>query len=137
MMVLFQMTFKRPSHDRQLTFAEIAKETKLPVNEIELLVMKALSQGLVKGAIDQVSFCCFLFISFILTVLFVISGCQYCKYDMGTATCFRQEPNSHHGDQVERMVRSRGYYGKVTGGKSKRNSYSINIQFFFKSAIEV
>lgn len=54
-MVWFQMTFKRPSHDRQLTFAEIAKETKLPVNEIELLVMKALSQGLVKGAIDQVS----------------------------------------------------------------------------------
>lgn len=48
------MTFKRPSHNRQLTFAEIAKETKLPINEIELLVMKALSQGLVKGAIDQV-----------------------------------------------------------------------------------
>lgn len=49
------MTFKRPSHNRQLTFAEISKETKLPINEIELLVMKALSQGLVKGAIDQVS----------------------------------------------------------------------------------
>lgn len=53
--VLFQMTFKRPSHNRQLTFAEIARETKLPINEIELLVMKALAQGLVKGAIDQVS----------------------------------------------------------------------------------
>lgn len=66
------MTFKRPSHDRQLTFAEIAKETKLPVNEIELLVMKALSQGLVKGAIDQVSFClnfCFVyFYSFVFQV---------------------------------------------------------------------
>lgn len=49
------MTFKRPSHSRQLTFDEIAKETKLPINEIEVLVMKALSQGLVKGAIDQVS----------------------------------------------------------------------------------
>lgn len=48
------MTFKRPSHNRQLTFTEIANETKLPLNEIELLVMKALSQGLVKGAIDQV-----------------------------------------------------------------------------------
>lgn len=51
----FQMTFKRPSHNRQLTFEEIAKETKLPLNEIELLVMKALSQKLVKGAIDQVN----------------------------------------------------------------------------------
>lgn len=49
-----QMTFKRPSHNRQLTFNEIAKETKLPLNEVEVLVMKALSQGLVKGAIDQV-----------------------------------------------------------------------------------
>lgn len=48
------MTFKRPSHDRQLSFDEISTETKLPINEIELLVMKALSQGLVKGHIDQV-----------------------------------------------------------------------------------
>lgn len=48
------MTFKRPSTDRQLTFEEIAAETRLPVNEVELLVMKALAQGLVKGAIDQV-----------------------------------------------------------------------------------
>ncbi|CAG9770043.1 unnamed protein product [Ceutorhynchus assimilis] len=55
LLCLMEMTFKRPSHDRQLTFAEIASETKLPVNEIELLVMKALSQGLVKGAIDQVA----------------------------------------------------------------------------------
>lgn len=56
LLCLMEMTFKRPSHNRQLTFNEIAKETKLPVNEVEVLVMKALSQGLVKGAIDQVSF---------------------------------------------------------------------------------
>ncbi|XP_030749020.1 26S proteasome non-ATPase regulatory subunit 13 [Sitophilus oryzae] len=55
LLCLMEMTFKRPSHDRQLTFAEISEETKLPINEIELLVMKALSQGLVKGAIDQVA----------------------------------------------------------------------------------
>lgn len=48
------MTFKRPSHDRQLTFEEISKETRLPIIEIEILVMKALAQGLVRGAIDQV-----------------------------------------------------------------------------------
>lgn len=60
------MTFSRPSHNRQLTFAEISKETKLPLNEIELLVMKALSQGLVKGAIDQV---CIYFL-FIVHILF-------------------------------------------------------------------
>ncbi|XP_022906433.1 26S proteasome non-ATPase regulatory subunit 13 [Onthophagus taurus] len=55
LLCLMEMTFKRPSHDRQLTFQEISMETKLPIQEIELLVMKALSQGLVKGAIDQVS----------------------------------------------------------------------------------
>lgn len=74
------MTFKRPSHDRQLTFAEIAKETKLPINEIELLVMKALSQGLVKGAIDQVSFKLYVIKQF---VSFVSLGCQYCQHDLG------------------------------------------------------
>lgn len=55
LLCLMEMTFKRPSHNRQLTFEEISKETKLPLNEIELLVMKALSQKLVKGAIDQVA----------------------------------------------------------------------------------
>lgn len=58
LLCLMEMTFKRPSHNRQLTFAEIARETKLPINEIELLVMKALAQGLVKGAIDQVGGFC-------------------------------------------------------------------------------
>ncbi|XP_050316167.1 26S proteasome non-ATPase regulatory subunit 13 isoform X2 [Anthonomus grandis grandis] len=55
LLCLMEMTYKRPSHNRQLTFAEISRETKLPINEIELLVMKALSQGLVKGSIDQVA----------------------------------------------------------------------------------
>lgn len=55
LLCLMEMTFKRPSHDRQLTFEEIARDTRLPVNEIELLVMKALAQGLVRGAIDQVA----------------------------------------------------------------------------------
>ena len=48
------MTFTRPATNRQLTFAEIAEETRLPESEVELLVMKALSLGLVKGSIDQV-----------------------------------------------------------------------------------
>ena len=48
------MTFKRPATNRQLDFSEIAAEAQLPENEVELLVMKALSLGLVKGSIDQV-----------------------------------------------------------------------------------
>lgn len=38
-----------------MTFKEIAEETRLRENEVELLVMKALAQGLVRGAIDQVA----------------------------------------------------------------------------------
>ena len=48
------MTFKRPATNRQLTFDEIAREAQLPVLDVEMLVMKALSLGLVRGSIDQV-----------------------------------------------------------------------------------
>ncbi|KAJ8874120.1 hypothetical protein PR048_024961 [Dryococelus australis] len=55
LLCLMEMAFKRPAISRQLTFEEIAKEARLPMNEVELLVMKGLAQGLVKGAIDQVN----------------------------------------------------------------------------------
>lgn len=55
LLCLMEMTFKRPATNRQLSFEEISKETRLPISEVELLVMKALAQGLVKGAIDQVA----------------------------------------------------------------------------------
>lgn len=55
LLCLMEMTFKRPANKRSITFEEIAKETKLPLKEIEILIMKALSQGLVRGEIDQVA----------------------------------------------------------------------------------
>nr|BAN21184.1 26S proteasome subunit [Riptortus pedestris] len=54
LLCLMEMTFKRASNKRDLTFQEISQATRLPIDEVELLVMKALAQGLVKGAIDQV-----------------------------------------------------------------------------------
>lgn len=54
LLCLMEMTFKRPATNRQLTFAEIATETRLPEGEVEMLVMKALSLGLVKGSIDEI-----------------------------------------------------------------------------------
>jgi len=54
LLCLMEMTFKRPANHRQLTFAEISKEACLPEDEVELLVMKALSLALVKGSIDHV-----------------------------------------------------------------------------------
>lgn len=54
LLALMEMTFQRAATDRQLTFNDVAKHTGLGVEKVELLVMKALSKGLVKGQIDQV-----------------------------------------------------------------------------------
>ena len=48
------MTFKRPATKRNLSFKDIAATTGAREDEVELLVMKALAQGLLKGTIDQV-----------------------------------------------------------------------------------
>lgn len=55
LLCLMEMTFKRAANNRIITFAEISNETRLPLKEVELLIMRALAQGLVRGAIDQVS----------------------------------------------------------------------------------
>lgn len=54
LLTLMEMTFQRPATERTLSFTEIAKETNLAENEVEHLIMKALSLNLVKGSIDQV-----------------------------------------------------------------------------------
>ena len=54
LLCLMEMAFTRPAANKQLSFGEIAAKTKLPEDEVELLVMRALSLGLVKGSIDQV-----------------------------------------------------------------------------------
>jgi 26S proteasome regulatory subunit N9 len=41
-MALIESVFKRPAEDRTMTFQAIAHETRLPVDEVEHLVMKAL-----------------------------------------------------------------------------------------------
>jgi len=51
---LTEAVFRRPPHDRAMTFATIAAETKVNPNEIEHLIMKALSLDLLRGTIDQV-----------------------------------------------------------------------------------
>lgn len=52
---LIEAIFKRPTSNRTLTFEVIAKETHLVSDEVEHLVMKALSLGLLKGFIDEVA----------------------------------------------------------------------------------
>jgi len=54
LLVLMEMTFRRDANDRQITFFDVSQQTGLNEDKVELLVMKALSKGLVKGHIDQV-----------------------------------------------------------------------------------
>lgn len=53
LMALIESVFRRASTDRTLSFETIAVETRLPQDEVEHLVMKALSLKLIKGSIDQ------------------------------------------------------------------------------------
>ncbi|KAI9844464.1 MAG: 26S proteasome regulatory subunit [Sclerophora amabilis] len=51
---LTEAVFKRPSHERAMMFSAISAETKVQPDEIEHLLMKAFSLGLLRGSIDQV-----------------------------------------------------------------------------------
>ncbi|KAL8278243.1 hypothetical protein RQP46_009416 [Phenoliferia psychrophenolica] len=55
LMALIEAVFKRPTSDRVLPFSVIASETRVPADEVEILVMKALSLKLIRGSVDQVS----------------------------------------------------------------------------------
>ncbi|KAI9723582.1 MAG: hypothetical protein M1812_000882 [Candelaria pacifica] len=52
---LTETVFRRPPHDRAMTFTTISDETKVKPSEIEILIMRALSLGLLRGSIDQVA----------------------------------------------------------------------------------
>jgi len=52
---LTETVFRRPPQDRAMSFDTISQETKVKPDEIEHLIMKALSLGLLRGTIDQVA----------------------------------------------------------------------------------
>ncbi|RHZ11936.1 hypothetical protein DYB37_010517, partial [Aphanomyces astaci] len=54
LLALMVLIFHRPSQERNIPFHDIATATKLPLNQVEWLTMRALSLGLIKGTIDQV-----------------------------------------------------------------------------------
>ncbi|KAJ1613339.1 putative RNA-dependent helicase p68 [Cryptosporidium canis] len=54
-LALMDLAFRKNKNERVLSFDEIAKHCRIGLNEIELLVMKAINMNLIKGVIDQVS----------------------------------------------------------------------------------
>ncbi|KAF8512952.1 hypothetical protein BU17DRAFT_77321 [Hysterangium stoloniferum] len=55
LMALIESVFKRPADERTMSFETIAQETHLPVDEVEHLLMKALSLSLIRGTLDEPS----------------------------------------------------------------------------------
>ena len=52
---LVNMVFERPSAERTLGFQEVADRIQVPLDQVELVVMRALSLNLMEGCLDQVS----------------------------------------------------------------------------------
>lgn len=50
-----EMVFLQGKDEREVPFALIAEATHCPLDQVELLVMKAMSLGLVRGTIDEVT----------------------------------------------------------------------------------
>lgn len=56
LMTLIDVIFRQTQADRgKIPFSLIASEIKIPLNQVELLVMKAQSLGLIRGHINQVT----------------------------------------------------------------------------------
>ena len=55
---LMEMVFKKVSQNKTFTFKEISEATKVEINKVEFLVMKAFSLGLLKGFITQTEETC-------------------------------------------------------------------------------
>ncbi|GBG32603.1 26S proteasome non-ATPase regulatory subunit 13-like B [Hondaea fermentalgiana] len=54
LLCLMQTIFVRPPEDRLIPLKEIAYATRLEDDQVEWLLMKAMSKGLIKGSIDQI-----------------------------------------------------------------------------------
>lgn len=54
MLCLMEIIFSRSSENRTIPMRDIAEQTKLPVEDVEYLLMKSLSARLIEGIIDQV-----------------------------------------------------------------------------------
>ncbi|KAH9476676.1 putative 26S proteasome regulatory subunit rpn9 [Psilocybe cubensis] len=54
LMALIESAFRRQGNNRTMSFKTIAEETHLPIEDVEFLVMRALSLKLIKGSIDEV-----------------------------------------------------------------------------------
>jgi 26S proteasome regulatory subunit N9 len=54
LLCVMNLIFQRPPSQRNIPFSEIAKATQLDLKQVEWLLIRAMSIGLIRGVIDQV-----------------------------------------------------------------------------------
>jgi 26S proteasome regulatory subunit N9 len=54
LLCLMNIVFELPSHERTIPFADIASRTRIPLDQVEWVLMRAMSLKMIKGTIDQV-----------------------------------------------------------------------------------
>jgi 26S proteasome regulatory subunit N9 len=54
LLALVHTAFQKDAHERTLTLTELSTALHVPLDQVELLVMRALSVGLIQGSMDQV-----------------------------------------------------------------------------------
>eukprot|EP01041_Mallomonas_annulata_P003571 gene3571-7102_t len=54
LLCLMNIVFERHSHDRSIAFHDIANKTRIPLDQVEWVLMRAMALGLIKGTIDEV-----------------------------------------------------------------------------------
>ena len=52
---IMNLVFNKPSHDRIISFGEIAAHVHVPLEQVEWVLMKALSLKLIKGSINELN----------------------------------------------------------------------------------
>ena len=52
---VMNMVFERAAHDRTITFSEISNRSRIAVDQVEWVLMRAMSLGLIKGSIDELA----------------------------------------------------------------------------------
>ena len=55
LLALMELVFRRPADERTLAFGDIAAATLMPLVQVEWLLMRAMSLGLIKGEIDEIA----------------------------------------------------------------------------------
>jgi 26S proteasome regulatory subunit N9 len=55
LLCLMNLAFDRPSNAREIGLSEIADATRIPLEQVEWVLMRAMSLGLIRGVIDQVA----------------------------------------------------------------------------------